>query len=121
GERPALPKLKPIPPMHPALGLGLGLPHLKELEGIPPGEMFSHMQGGTMTFTDKDGNPVTVAVTLGTVTAVDTATPSVTVQPNGGGSAVTYTVGADTQIHGRVRELVQLKADDKVAVMTVNG
>lgn len=122
-ERPAPPKAPkpPMKPLPPALGLGLGLPQLKELEGIPPAEMFAHMQGGTMTFTDKDGQPVTVTVTLGKVTAVDTAASSVTVQPNAGGSPVTYTVGPDTQIHGRARELVQLKADDKVAVMTVNG
>lgn len=118
GERPSAPKIKAIPPM---MGIGLGLPRLKELEGIPPDEMFSHMQGGTMTLTDKDGKPVTVTVTFGKVTAVDTAAPSVMVQPNAGGSPVTYTVGADTQIHGRVRELVQLKVDDKVTVVTVNG
>ena len=43
----------PAAPLTP--GLGLLTPHLKELQGIPPAEMFSHTQGGTMTFTDKDG------------------------------------------------------------------
>lgn len=121
GERPARPVMKPLPHMPPMLGLLPGLPQLKEMEGIAPADMFSHMQGGTMTFTDKDGKPVTVTATLGTVTAVNTASPSVTVQPNAGGNAVIYTVGTDTQIHGRARELAQLKADDKVTVITVNG
>ena len=123
GERSAPPIMKPRPPMPPMAGMIPGLPKMKELEGIAPADMFAHMQGGTMTFTDKDGKPVTVTATLGKVTAVNTAAsaPSVTVQPNAGGSPVTYTVGADTQIHGRARALVQLKMDDKVTVITVNG
>jgi len=124
GEAPVLPKGRPgmpkppFPPM--AGGFGLALPGLKELEGILPQDMFSHMQSGTMTFTDKDGKPVTVTATFGTVTAVDTTASTVTVQPNSGG-AVTYAVGQDTVIRGNAKQLVQLKAGDKVTVVTVNG
>ncbi|MCX6021217.1 MAG: hypothetical protein NTZ05_05720 [Chloroflexi bacterium] len=49
------------------------------------------------------------------------AASSVTVQPNAGGAAVAYTVGADTIVRGRATELVQLKTDDPVVVVTVNS
>lgn len=90
---------------------------LEELEGIPAAQLFSHFQSAQYTLTDKDGNPVTVTVTGGTVTQAGST--SLTIQRNGANAGTsTYTVTGDTRVLGR-GDGAGLTAGDKVMVVTV--
>jgi len=90
------------------------IPLLPELEGIPPDELFGHVQGGQFNFTDEEGNPFTVTIDVGTVASVDADGNALTVDLNAGGSK-TYTVeDDDLGVH-----LADLEEGDRVAVMSV--
>jgi membrane-associated protease RseP (regulator of RpoE activity) len=65
---------------------------LPELNDIPRDQLFSHIQGGSFNFTDKDGKSHTASVELGTVSSIDVDGKKVTVDLNGGESK-TYTIG----------------------------
>src|SRR5262245_48506040 len=59
-------------------------PELASLADVPEGERFAHFRGVQLSLTDKDGRPLQVNVTPGTVSAVSAA--SVTVNGNDGAS-----------------------------------
>lgn len=94
------------------------IPFFPELEGIAPGDMFSHMLGGEFSFTDKDGNTVKATVEAGTVASVDASGGKLTVNLNAGGSK-TYDVQDEDVFPGK--KLSDLAEGDKVVVLTVNG
>lgn len=94
------------------------IPLFPELEGIAPGDMFSHVLGGEFSFTDKDGNSVKVTVELGTIASVDASAGKLTVNLNAGGSK-TYDVADEDVFPGK--DLSALAEGDKVAVLSVNG
>ena len=99
--------------------LAPAIPLLPELEGIAGDELFSHFQGGQFNYTDANGNAITVVVEAGTVASVDTASGTLTVNLNAGGTK-TYTV-EDGDLIGRAGDLSDLQEGDNVTVMTVNG
>ncbi len=92
------------------------IPLLPELEGIPSDELFGHILGGEFSLTDEDGNPVTVALEVGTVTSVDANAGTLTVDLNAGGTK-TYTVEDDDLICRG--SLSDLEEGANVTVMTV--
>lgn len=100
----------------PGFGGGFGMmPHIPELQGIAPGEMFDHFQGGSFKFKDKNGADLTVNVAAGKVTsASDTA---LTISANGGGSS-SFSITPNTKLRGKGSDL---KTDTKVVVITKNG
>lgn len=87
-----------------------------ELEGILKDGLFDHILGSQLNLTDKDGNPVTLNITVGTVAGKTDS--SLTVTPNDGSANKTYQVGDDTL--GK-RILDQLENGDKVVVVTVGN
>lgn len=93
-------------------------PLLPELNDIPRDELFSHMLGGSFEFTDKDNNAHTASIDLGTVSAVDAAAGTITVDLNAGGSE-TYTIGDD--VVTRPEDISKLESGDRVTVISVDG
>lgn len=91
---------------------------LEELQGIPPGQWFSHFLSAQYALTDKDGKAITVTVAGGTITAK--SDQSLTVQLNGAGAGTkTYTVTGATKVLGKGGKLENLVAGDQVLVVTV--
>lgn len=91
---------------------------LPELAGIPRDQLFSHIQGGSFQFTDKDGKSHTLNIDLGTVSAVDANAKTVTVDLNSGGSK-TYTIGEG--VVTAPADLSKFASGDKVVVLSVDG
>jgi hypothetical protein len=101
------------PPWAHAFGAGFALPpELAGLHDVPPAERFAHFMGARVALTDKDGKPVALEVTPGTVTAVSTS--SITIAANDG---ATRTFAIDE--HTAVRR--QPAQNDRVVVVTLNG
>ena len=88
-------------------------PELAGLADVPADQRFAHFRGVQVQLTDKDGRPVRVDVTPGTVTAVSAT--SLTLAGNDGSSR-TYTLDDKTMQHGST-----VKQNDKVVVATMNG
>lgn len=108
GTRPAAqPRLHALPQ----------IPYLKELEGVPPQELFNHFLGLELNILDKNNQPATVRVVPGTVAS--TGTNSVSVTPNGSSTAQSFSVTGNTQIYVGLRKskLEDIKAGDKVVVL----
>lgn len=101
-------------------------PELQGLEQLPPAERFKHFNGAQISLKDKDNNPLTVNVTPGTVSAVNST--SLTLAANDG-STKTYTLDGNTVIRGKPDANNQnakptattLKQGDLVAVVTKNS
>jgi membrane-associated protease RseP (regulator of RpoE activity) len=91
---------------------------LPELGGIGAGQLFSHLQGGSFSFTDKDGKSHTLSVDLGTVSSVDTNAKKITVDLNAGGSQ-TYTI--TDSVVTRPADLSKFASGNKVVVVSVDG
>lgn len=87
-----------------------------ELEGIPKDQLFGHILGGQLNLTDAAGNPLTVTIALGTVTAK--SEDSLTVALNAGGEK-TYRITDNTV--GRLLLSSRLEAGAKVTVVTVGA
>ena len=96
-------------------------PLIEELEGIGPGEFFSHFLGAEVKVTDKDANPRTLRFFPGKVKAVSETTLAIT--PNGQETSLTFTVTANTVIKkgGEWVRLRRLKAGEQVLVVTVDS
>ena len=95
-------------------------PALAFLREIPPSERFDHFRGATLTVTDRDGTPVVIQFTPGTVTAVSPA--SVTIVPNGETATRTFELTSDTLVRalparGSLQAVVR---GDQVVVVTVD-
>jgi hypothetical protein len=89
-------------------------PELASLADVPEGERFAHFRGVQLSLTDKDGRPLQVNVTPGTVSTVSAA--SVTVNGNDGASH-TYALDSKTlQDDNR-----PIRQNDQVVVATVNN
>jgi membrane-associated protease RseP (regulator of RpoE activity) len=91
---------------------------LPELNGIAGSDLFSHLQGGTFSFTDKDGKQHTLSVDLGTVSSVDVNGNKITVTLNAGGSK-TYDVTAN--VATRPADLSKFSSGDKVVILSADG
>ncbi len=91
---------------------------LPELSGITGNQLFSHLQGGSFSFTDKDGNKHTLNVDLGTVSSVDTNAKTITVDLNAGGSK-TYAI--TDSVTTRPADLSKFTSGNKVVVLSVDG
>ncbi len=97
---------------------------LTGLRDLPPSERFDHFKGAQITLTDRNDQPVVVAITAGTATAV--APGSLTVATNDGSSR-TYTLDAQTIMSGpRPYGATQagptsINAGAKLVVVTLNG
>jgi hypothetical protein len=103
---------------------GAALPaQLAGLRDIPAAERFDHFKGVQVSLTDKDGQPLVVALTPGTATAVSTT--SLTVAANDGAShtfaldAQTVLRGARAQGGGATPPMVA--QGDKLVVVTINN
>jgi membrane-associated protease RseP (regulator of RpoE activity) len=92
-------------------------PVLPELNGIPRDELFSHLMGGSLQFTDADGNTHSVTVDLGTVASVDADAKTIKVDLNSGDSK-------DYKITDGViavpSDLSQFQAGDPVTIVSVD-
>lgn len=86
-----------------------------DLQGVAPGDRFSHMIGGQFTHIDKDGNKITTHVSFGAV--VSASDTSLTITVNGGSQQTTYQISSQTKSRGKVSDL---KAGDNVVVITQN-
>ena len=93
-------------------------PVLPELSGIPRDQLFSHIQGGSFDFTDKDGKSHTASIELGTVSSVDANAKKVTVDLNSGDSK-TYTIGDG--VVTVPADLSKFASGDKVVALSVDG
>lgn len=96
------------------LGLLVKLPGVKELKEIPPQERFSHFQGGEFSFTDKEGNPLTVRLVPGEVREV--SDKAITIITNSGDEA-SFAINEETRGGKRVPHL---QAGERVVVVTVD-
>jgi hypothetical protein len=79
-------------------GAGFSLPsQLQGLADVPADQRFGHFVGVQLSLKDKDGKPVTVNVTPGTVSAASAS--SLTLAANDG-TTKTYTLNDKTMVHG---------------------
>ena len=94
-------------------------PTLPGLEGIPPDQMFSHFMSAQINMTDKNGNPLTIKVTPGTVASIDD-NKSITITPNGQTTTQTFGITPNTIIHAMPpRGSVQaFSSGDQVIIVT---
>jgi hypothetical protein len=98
------------------------IPELRDLlQNLPREDIFSHYKGTTFRLTDRNGQPMTIAVIPGTVTAVSPT--SITIRPNDtGASGGPYTVDGNTVIMaGRRGTISDIQVDDKVLIVVVNN
>lgn len=87
-------------------------PELSGLRDIPPADRFAHFRGVQVNLTDKDGKPLSVSVTPGTVSSVSSS--AVTLNGNDGATH-TFAIDSQTKEHGSVAQ------GQKVVVATLNG
>jgi hypothetical protein len=94
---------------------GFTLPaELRGLADLPAGERFAHFKGLEVRLTDKDGRPLTVGVTPGTVTTASAG--GLTIAANDG-STKSFTLDAATAVRGKSAPA----QGDKVVVVALNG
>ncbi|MDP2675376.1 MAG: PDZ domain-containing protein [Dehalococcoidia bacterium] len=89
-----------------------------ELNGIPRGELFSHLLGGSFQFTDSDGKTHTATVDLGTVKSVDTDAKKISVDLNSGDSK-DYTITDSVTV--APKDLSKFESGDHVTIVSVDG
>ena len=113
------------PPWAAGHGFGPGFqvpPQLTGLQDIPAADRFAHFKGVQVNLTDKDNNPLTIAVTPGKVTAASAT--SLTLAANDG-STKTFTLDSTTAIRGghsgSQASQPTLAPNDQVVVVTVDG
>jgi len=98
--------------------LPIANPVFPELNGIPRGELFSHLLGGSFQFTDSDGKAHTATVDLGTVTSVDTDAKKISVDLNSGDSKE-YTITDGVTV--APKDLSKFESGDHVTIVSVDG
>jgi hypothetical protein len=89
-------------------------PELAGLRDVPTDQRFSHFTGARVSLTDREGHPVTIEVTPGTVTTASAT--SLTIAANDGSSR-SFTLDGQTMRRGNQ----SLSQNDKVVVVTLNG
>lgn len=99
-------------------------PELEGLRDVPADQRFDHFLGVQVNLTDRDGNPITLDVTPGTVSDVGEGTLGVAGNDGAGRS---YTVDENTVVRGRSaspddaqQAQAGLASGDKVVVVTLN-
>jgi hypothetical protein len=101
---------------------GFELPaELRGLKDVPADQRFSHFAGAQVNLKDKDGRPLTVAVTPGTATA--SSATSLTFTGNDGTSR-TVALDDKTMVRGKAAAgdgKSSVAVGDKVVVLTLNG
>jgi len=98
-------------------GFGPGIdlpPELASLRDVPADQRFGHFRGVRVDLTDRDGRPLTIEATPGTVATVDATSLTLTAND---GSSKRYTRDDRTLVHGRAA----LSQNDRVVVVTLNG
>jgi len=98
--------------------LPIANPVFPELNGIPRGELFSHLLGGSFQFTDSDGKTHTATVDLGTVTSVDIDAKKISVDLNSGDSK-DYTITDSVTV--APNDLSKFESGDHVTIVSVDG
>src|SRR3990170_5841274 len=98
--------------------LPIANPVFPELNGIPRGELFSHLLGGSFEFADSDGNSHTTTVDLGTVKSVDTDAKKISVDLNSGDSKE-YTITDSVTV--LPNDLSKFESGDHVTIVSVDG
>ena len=99
-------------------------PELQGLQDLSPAERFARFTGAQLTLKDKDNQPLTIAATPGTATAVSAT--SLTIAANDG-TTKTFTLDDNTMIRGKTVQggaqatQAGLANGDLVTVVTVNG
>ena len=96
---------------------------LRDLHNLPPAERFKHFTGVQVSLKDVNNQPLTIAVTPGTVSAASAT--GLTLAANDG-TTKTYTLTGQTVIRGRPTEgnpnnSPNLAQGDMVVVITHNG
>jgi hypothetical protein len=84
---------------HTGWGNGSGItlpPQLQGLASIPSGQRFAHFTGAQLSLKDENGNPLTISIIPGVVTA---ASPTSLAIAANDGSAQTFTLNDQTVIH----------------------
>jgi len=106
-------------------GPGFALPpELAGLRDVPADQRFGHFRGVQVNLTDKDGRPLTIEATPGTVTA--TSATSLTIAANDG-SSKSYRLDDRTLVRGKTARggaeatRPALAQNDKVVIVTLNG
>ncbi len=106
-------------------GQGIQLPSsLQGLKDVPPDQLFGHFGGVQVNLKDKNNNPITIAVTPGTVTAASAA--GLTIDANDGTSK-SFTLDANTAVREKSSQgsgqsaQPALTNGDKVVVVTASG
>lgn len=100
-------------------------PEIQGLASIPADQRFSHFEGAQVNLKDKDGNPLTIAVTPGKVTAASSTSLSITTNA---GPSRTFVLGSSTMIHTKASSsatptagATTLQNGDDVVVVTLNN
>lgn len=115
---PVPPRLIPrLPWFVPGLDLQQAIPELGDVGALLTGD---RLLGAQIQVRDQTGNPLTVKITPGTVTAV--TGDSLTLRPNDGSAEVTVTVTDETVVRtGPVRRgMTAFRVNDRVLVVQVN-
>ena len=99
-------------------------PHLSGLADVPAGERFGHFRGVQVQLTDKNNQPVNVAIVPGTATSVTQTSLSMTTND---GASRTFALDDKTAMHGggsaqgtRGGSLT-VKQNDQVVVVTLDN
>lgn len=92
-----------------------------ELRDVPADQRFDHLRGGSFSFTDKDGNAVTINITPGVLVTV--TTDAITFRPNGASADTTLRISEKTRVApgNRANAATNFKAQDKVVVVSRQG
>lgn len=97
------------------------LPQIKGLEGFTPPEILDRVLSTKVVLVDKDGKEITIEANKGTVRTI--TANSLTIIPTGKTVPLTFSISSTTLLQEGVRtiKIEDLKADDKVVVITVDG
>ncbi len=89
------------------------------LEGLLGANPAQNLQSATITIKDKSGNTRTLSIVAGTIATVDANANTVSVMPNGGTTATTFTVTPSTKTG--LAKVSDMKQGDRVIVVAENG
>ena len=96
-------------------------PQIAGLADIPHEERFSHFKGAQVTLSDKDGQPLVLAITAGTAAAVSAT--SVTINANDG-SQRTFAIDGQTIVRGpraRDGDTTLIAQGERVVAVSINN
>jgi hypothetical protein len=94
---------------------------LSQLREVPAEERFAHFKGAQLTLTDKDGQPLVLTLTPGTVSLASATSMSVDTND---GSPRTFALDSQTLTLGhraQAGSATGIAQGDQVVVLTING